>query len=139
MGVLNNIRGSSLTLLCIGCRGDTPPPERELWTNKSYYAGTIMESSNLEKSARAGCCIGTLRLLCGNRCGISARASYAANNQMFGYAYDAAGNLLSDRAANVMTWDAESRMSSVAGATYIYYLRRGGQPGREAGPTVEWK
>jgi RHS repeat-associated protein len=41
------------------------------------------------------------------------------NNQMFGYAYDAAGNLLSD-GFNVMTWDAESRLSTVSGATYIY-------------------
>ena len=46
--------------------------------------------------------------------------SYAANNQMFGYAYDAAGNLLFDGVFNTMTWDAENRMTSVGGATYIY-------------------
>jgi hypothetical protein len=45
--------------------------------------------------------------------------SYTTNNQMFGYPYDAAGNLLWD-GYNVMTWDAESRLTSDAGATYIY-------------------
>jgi RHS repeat-associated protein len=49
----------------------------------------------------------------------SFNSSYTANNQMFGYAYDAAGNLLSD-GINIMTWDAESRMSTVGGATYVY-------------------
>src|ERR1019366_3944675 len=46
-------------------------------------------------------------------------ASYTANNQMFGYSYDAAGNLLSD-GVNRFSWDAESRMNSAGGATYIY-------------------
>jgi len=45
---------------------------------------------------------------------------YTANNQMFGYPYDAAGNLLSDGLGNVMTWDAESRISTVGGASYVY-------------------
>jgi RHS repeat-associated protein len=49
----------------------------------------------------------------------SFNSSYSGNNQMSGYAYDAAGNLLSD-GLNVMTWDAESRMTSAGGATYIY-------------------
>ncbi|WP_083808423.1 phage head spike fiber domain-containing protein [Granulicella tundricola] len=49
----------------------------------------------------------------------SFNASYTANNQMFGYSYDAAGNLLSD-GYNVMTWDAESRMLTAGGATYVY-------------------
>jgi RHS repeat-associated protein len=49
----------------------------------------------------------------------SFNSTYTANNQMFGYGYDAAGNLLSD-GFNVMTWDAESRLSTVSGATYIY-------------------
>ena len=43
--------------------------------------------------------------------------SYTPNNQLFGYAYDAAGNLLSDGLFNQMTWDAENRISTVAGAT----------------------
>jgi hypothetical protein len=43
--------------------------------------------------------------------------SYTANNQLFGYAYDAAGNLLSDGLFNQMTWDAENHISTVAGAT----------------------
>ena len=43
-----------------------------------------------------------------------------ANNQMFGYPYDAAGNLLSDRVANLMVWDAESRLASVGGTSYLY-------------------
>ena len=47
-------------------------------------------------------------------------ASYMANNQMFGYLYDAAGNLLSDRVSNLMTWHTESRLSSAGGATYSY-------------------
>ena len=46
--------------------------------------------------------------------------SYTANNQMFGYAYDAAGNLLADGLGDVMTWDAEGRLSSAGGATYVY-------------------
>jgi RHS repeat-associated protein len=46
-------------------------------------------------------------------------AFYTANNQMFGYAYDAAGNLLSN-GVTPLTWDAESRLTSAAGATYIY-------------------
>jgi len=50
----------------------------------------------------------------------SFQASYMANNQMFGYPYDAAGNLLSDRVANLMVWDAESRLASVGGTTYVY-------------------
>ncbi len=45
---------------------------------------------------------------------------YTANNQMFGYAYDASGNLLFDGLFNNMTWDAESRLTSVGGATYLY-------------------
>ena len=49
----------------------------------------------------------------------SFNSSYTAKNQLFGYAYDAAGNLLSD-GMNLMTWDAESRMSTASGATYIY-------------------
>ena len=49
----------------------------------------------------------------------SFNSTYTVNNQMFGYAYDAAGNLLSD-GINVMTWDAESRLSSAGGATYSY-------------------
>jgi RHS repeat-associated protein len=49
----------------------------------------------------------------------SFNTQYTAKNQMFGYAYDSAGNLLSD-GINVMTWDAESRMTSAGGATYIY-------------------
>ncbi len=44
---------------------------------------------------------------------------YTANNQMFGYAYDAAGNLLSNGFTS-MTWDAESRLISAGGATYVY-------------------
>ena len=50
----------------------------------------------------------------------SFQASYMANNQMVGYPYDAAGNLLSDYVSNLMTWDAESRLSSAGGATYSY-------------------
>jgi hypothetical protein len=38
---------------------------------------------------------------------------------MFGYAYDASGNLLSD-GLNTMAWDAESRIATVGGATYVY-------------------
>ena len=49
----------------------------------------------------------------------SFNSSYTAKNQLFGYAYDAAGNLLSD-GMNIMTWDAEGRMSTASGATYIY-------------------
>jgi len=45
--------------------------------------------------------------------------TYTANNQMFGYAYDAAGNLLSN-GVTPLTWDAESRLTSAAGATYLY-------------------
>jgi RHS repeat-associated protein len=44
---------------------------------------------------------------------------YTTQNQMLGYAYDAAGNLLSNGITS-MTWDAESRISSAGGATYIY-------------------
>ena len=49
----------------------------------------------------------------------SFQTNYTATNQIFGYAYDFAGNLLSD-GMNIMTWDAESRMATVGGATYIY-------------------
>ena len=49
----------------------------------------------------------------------SFQTSFTANNQIFGDAYDAAGNLLSD-GMNITTWDAESRLSTVGGATYIY-------------------
>ncbi|WP_158942887.1 RHS repeat-associated core domain-containing protein [Granulicella sp. S190] len=45
--------------------------------------------------------------------------SYTAQNQMFGYAYDAAGNLLSN-GLTTMSWDAESKLISTGGATYIY-------------------
>jgi RHS repeat-associated protein len=45
--------------------------------------------------------------------------SYTAQNQMFGYAHDAAGNLLSNY-LTTMTWDAESKLTSTGGATYIY-------------------
>jgi len=38
---------------------------------------------------------------------------------MFGYGYDAAGNLLSNF-ATAMTWDAESRLLTAGGATYVY-------------------
>jgi RHS repeat-associated protein len=51
--------------------------------------------------------------------------SYEANNQMFGYPYHAEGNLLPgfiqpDGLFNQMTWDAESRITTVGGATYLY-------------------
>jgi RHS repeat-associated protein len=46
-------------------------------------------------------------------------ASYTANNQLVNGLYDAAGNLLSNY-LSPMTWDAESRLVSVAGATYLY-------------------
>jgi len=46
--------------------------------------------------------------------------SSLTNNQLSGYAYDAAGNLQSDGLFNVTTWDAENRISSVGGATYLY-------------------
>ena len=46
--------------------------------------------------------------------------SYTASNQMFGYAYDAAGNLLGDGLGDVYTWDAEGRLATAGGATYIY-------------------
>ena len=46
-------------------------------------------------------------------------STYTANNQMSGYAYDAAGNLLSN-GVTPLTWDAESRLTSAAGATYLY-------------------
>jgi RHS repeat-associated protein len=46
-------------------------------------------------------------------------ANFPANNQMFGYAYDPAGNLLSN-GLTTMTWDAESKLTSTGGATYIY-------------------
>jgi len=49
----------------------------------------------------------------------SFNSTYTANNQMFGYAYDAAGNLLSD-GLNTYTWDAEGRMLTGGGATYVY-------------------
>ena len=45
---------------------------------------------------------------------------YTASNQMFGYAYDTAGNLLADGLGDTFTWDAESRLVSAAGATYTY-------------------
>lgn len=50
----------------------------------------------------------------------SFHATYDANNRMSGYSYDAAGNLLSNGVTNVMTWDAENRIRTVGGATYIY-------------------
>jgi|GEM_PF-1718712 len=50
----------------------------------------------------------------------SFHAGYDANNRMLGYSYDAAGNLLSNGVSNVMTWDAENRIRTVGGATYIY-------------------
>jgi RHS repeat-associated protein len=46
-------------------------------------------------------------------------ASYTAQNQLVDGLYDAAGNLLSNY-LNRMTWDAESKLISVDGATYIY-------------------
>ena len=49
----------------------------------------------------------------------SFNASYTANKQMFGYLYDPSRNLLSD-GLHAMTWDAESRLSQIGGATYIY-------------------
>jgi RHS repeat-associated protein len=49
----------------------------------------------------------------------SFQPTYNAKNQMVGYSYDAAGNLLADGINNI-TWDAESRIATVGGATYIY-------------------
>jgi RHS repeat-associated protein len=46
-------------------------------------------------------------------------ASYTANNQLVNGVYDAAGNLLSNY-LSPMTWDAENRLISVGGATYVY-------------------
>jgi hypothetical protein len=50
----------------------------------------------------------------------SFNATYNAFNQLLGYQYDASGNLESDRLMNTMTWDAESRLSTVGGATYPF-------------------
>jgi RHS repeat-associated protein len=49
----------------------------------------------------------------------SFNTTYTPQNQMFDYSYDAAGNLLSNY-LTAMTWDAESRLISAGGATYIY-------------------
>ena len=49
-------------------------------------------------------------------------SSYAANNQISGYSYDAAGNLLND-GVHSYTYDAENRIIAVDGgstATYLY-------------------
>ena len=45
--------------------------------------------------------------------------AYNANNQIAGWPYDAAGNLLTNGLAQ-MVWDAESRISAVTGASYLY-------------------
>lgn len=50
----------------------------------------------------------------------SFQSSCTAKNQTFDYPYDGAGNLLSDRVSNLMVWDAENRIASAGGATYIY-------------------
>jgi hypothetical protein len=39
---------------------------------------------------------------------------------MFGHAHEAAGNLLADGLGDVMTWDAQSRLSMAGGASYMY-------------------
>lgn len=49
--------------------------------------------------------------------------NYTANNQLIGYAYDASGNLLSN-GLTVFSWDAEGRMQTGGGATYIYDAMR---------------
>ncbi len=45
--------------------------------------------------------------------------TYNANNQVAGWPYDAAGNLLTNGLGQ-MVWDAESRISAVTGASYLY-------------------
>ena len=45
--------------------------------------------------------------------------TYNANNQNNNWAYDAAGNLLQTGTA-ALTWDAESRLTSAGGASYLY-------------------
>ena len=60
--------------------------------------------------------------LTGNTSAVVSQGSYTPtpNNQMVGYSYDAAGNLLSDR-VNTYTYDAENRVATVDGAIqYIY-------------------
>jgi RHS repeat-associated protein len=44
---------------------------------------------------------------------------FTPQNQLFGYAYDPAGNLLSN-GLTTMTWDAESKLITAGGATYVY-------------------
>ncbi|WP_263418904.1 RHS repeat-associated core domain-containing protein [Terriglobus albidus] len=46
--------------------------------------------------------------------------TYLPNNRLSGYQYDAAGNLLADGISNIMTWDAENRIRSANGTTYVY-------------------
>src|SRR5437016_939861 len=44
----------------------------------------------------------------------------AANNQLLGYSYDAAGNMTKDNNGTAYSYDAENRISSASGFTYVY-------------------
>lgn len=46
--------------------------------------------------------------------------SYTAHNQLFGYAYDNAGDLLSDYLGNVYSWDGEGKLTGNGSTTYSY-------------------
>ncbi|WP_263377690.1 RHS repeat domain-containing protein [Granulicella paludicola] len=46
--------------------------------------------------------------------------TYTASNQLYGYSYDAAGNLLSDGLSNSMAYDANEQIVMLNGITYTY-------------------
>jgi len=47
-------------------------------------------------------------------------APASIKNQLSGYSYDAAGNLLSDGLGHSFTYDAENRIIATGGFTYVY-------------------
>ncbi len=50
----------------------------------------------------------------------SFQQAYTTANQLVGWTYDAAGNLLNDAFYNRYTYDAEGKISAVAGYSYVY-------------------
>src|SRR5436309_3382843 len=86
------------------CNQKLPDGHTEYWGNSYVYDPW----GNLNQKQVTKCSAESLSV------------SVSANNQLQGYSYDAAGNMTMDNNSTSYVYDAENRISSASGFTYVY-------------------